>query len=106
MLIFNERFKYFLLFTNVSGGKMVEYFCCIGCGKPVTKGKVIIDKRSYDVKGKPYVILHCPSGDKSKEIEDLNSCVFGYVGIVCEGRSPVDLITINFSELEKLVQAA
>jgi len=83
---------------------MVEYFC-IGCGKPVTKGKVVVDKKSYDVKREPYVILHCLSGDKNKEIEDLNSCVFGYVGIICEGRS-VDLVTIDFSELEKLVQAA
>ena len=83
---------------------MVEYFC-IGCGKPVTKGKVVVDKRSYDVKREPYIILHCLSGDKNKEIENLNSCVFGYVGIICEGRS-VDLVTIDFSELEKLVQAA
>ena len=83
---------------------MVEYFC-IGCGKPVTKGKVVVDKKSYDVKREPYIILHCLSGDIPKEIENLNSCVFGYVGIICEGRS-VDLVTIDFSELEKLVQAA
>ena len=84
---------------------MVEYFC-IGCGKPVTKGKVVVDKRSYDVKIEPYIILHCLSGDKNKEIENLNSCVFGYVGIICEGRSAADLITIDFNELERLVQAA
>ena len=83
---------------------MVEYFC-IGCGKPVTKGTVVGDKKSYDVKREPYIILHCLSGDIPKEIENLNSCVFGYVGIICEGRS-VDLVTIDFSELEKLVQAA
>ena len=48
---------------------MVEYFC-IGCGKPVTKGKVVVDKKSYDVKREPYVILHCPSDNISKEIEE------------------------------------
>ena len=84
---------------------MVEYFC-IGCGKPVTKGKVVVDKKSYDVKREPYIILHCLSGDIPKEIENLNSCVFGYVGIICEGRSAADLITIDFSELERIVQAA